>query len=172
MNKELIEQTRKINEEKFSGLLLEAGFDFVTGVPCGVLKHLIQYFNERLSNSHIYATREAEAIGLACGAYLAGKKPIVYMQNSGFLNSINDISSLLLAYKIPALLIISWRGAPGEDAPQHFLNGNITLDILKLLGIPYRLIEQGDLSPLAQFAQEQVYQGRVAAIVIKRGDFE
>jgi phosphonopyruvate decarboxylase len=166
-------ETKGIEKEKqLAQLLLGVGFNFAVGVPCGVLQHIIRHLQEKLGANHLYATRESEAIGLAGGAYLAGKKPLVYMQNSGFLNSINDISSLLLAYKIPTLLIISWRGAPGEDAPQHFLNGSITTDILKLLGIPYCLADQTDLPSLAKFANQKFAQGRVAAIVIKRGDFE
>lgn len=166
-------ETSKIaNEQKLSQLLLAAGFDFAAGVPCGVFKHLIEYLKNNLGDNHIYATRESEAIGLACGAYLAGKKPLVYMQNSGLLNTVNDISSLLLAYKMPTLLIISWRGAPGEDAPQHFLNGAITINVLDLLGIPYRLADKSDLPAIIDFANQEFGQGKVAAIVIKRGDFE
>lgn len=48
------------------------------------------------------------------------------MQNSGLMNSLNDLSSLLITYKIPILFIVSWRGAPGEDAPQHLINGIAT----------------------------------------------
>jgi len=166
-------ETYKIaNEQKLSQLLIDAGFNFAAGVPCGVFKYLIQHLKDNLGENHIYATRESEAIGLAAGAYLAGKKSLVYMQNSGLLNTVNDISSLLLAYQIPVLLIISWRGSPGEDAPQHFLNGAITLGVLDLLGIPYRLADKADLPAIVDFANQEFNQGKVVAIVIKRGDFE
>ena len=42
--------------------------------------------------------REEEGIGLACGAYFAGRNPAVVMQNSGFGNSTNAILSLLNYY--------------------------------------------------------------------------
>ena len=161
------------NQEKLlAKLLLEAGFNFAAGVPCGVIKHIIEYFEENLGANHIYATRESEAIGLACGAYLAGKTPIVYMQNSGFLNTVNDISSLLLAYKVPALLIITWRGAPGEDAPQHLLNGAITSDVLNLLGIPFQTASKAGFPTIVENAMKNVNDGKITAILIKRGDLE
>lgn len=157
-------------EKQLAKLLLEAGFDFAVGVPCGVIKYIISYFEENLGASHIFATRESEAIGLACGAYLAGKHPVVYMQNSGFLNTVNDISSLLLAYKVPVLLIITWRGAPGEDAPQHLLNGAITSDVLNLLGIPFQIMDGAGMPAIVENAMKNMSDGKTSAILIKRGD--
>lgn len=69
-------------------------------------------------NKYLPATREDEAIGIAVGAYLAHKKPVVLMQNSGFCNSIGHIKSLVNLYDIPILFIISMRGYDG-DACEH-----------------------------------------------------
>ncbi|MFA6404712.1 MAG: hypothetical protein WCW03_01815 [Candidatus Paceibacterota bacterium] len=57
---------------------IESGVNFATGVPCGVLKHIIRNLNNDTRVLHVPANRESEAIGLAAGAYLAGKTPIVY----------------------------------------------------------------------------------------------
>ena|SRR3990167_5657718 len=76
-------------------------FDFVVGVPCSDIKEFISQIE------YIPATREDEAIGIAVGAYLAGKKPLVFMQNSGLGVSINAILSLLKPYDIHITLLIS-----------------------------------------------------------------
>ena len=60
------------------------------------------------------ATREEEAFGIAAGMYLGGARPTVMLQSSGLGNSLNAITSLLIPYKIPALVIISMRGDAGE----------------------------------------------------------
>ena len=46
----------------------------------------------------VAATREEEAIGIASGAYAAGRKAAVFMQSSGFGNCINAIASLCIPY--------------------------------------------------------------------------
>lgn len=53
------------------------------------------------------------------------------------MNSLNDLSSLLITYKIPILFIVSWRGTPGEDAPQHLINGIATKKVLNSFKIPF-----------------------------------
>ena len=130
------EKNRKKLEKKFVKILIESGFDFASGVPCGVQKYIIRNFLNNPKIKHIPAVRESEAIGITAGAYLAGKNPLVYMQNSGLMDSINDITSLLTPYKIPLLLLISWRGAPGENTPQHLINGKNTKKILTTIGVP------------------------------------
>ena len=76
-------------------------FDFITGVPCSELKETLKGIN------YIPATREDEAMGVAVGAYLAGKKPLVFMQNSGLGMCGNAILSLLKPYDIKITLLIS-----------------------------------------------------------------
>ena len=112
-------------------------FDFVAGLPCGELKHFIAESNKDSSIEHIQATNERESIGLAHGAWLAGKTPSLYMQNSGLFEASNDLGSLLLPCKVPVLFVVSWRGAPGETATQHLYTGNATPKLLEAFGIPY-----------------------------------
>ncbi len=117
--------------------LVEAEINFATGVPCGVLRRVIDYLvcDERVQ--HVIVNRESEAIGVATGAYLAGRRPIVYMQNSGLFAASNDISSLLIPYRVPLLMIVTLRGDEGEDAPQHLVNGAATTQLLESFRIPY-----------------------------------
>jgi phosphonopyruvate decarboxylase len=44
---------------------------------------------------------------------------MVVMQNSGLGVSLNALGSLHLLYEIPALLLVTWRGYEGKDAPEH-----------------------------------------------------
>ena len=101
----------------FLRFLLDAGFDFFTGVPCSLVQSLIALLEER--GGYIPETREDAAIGLAAGASLAGKQPLVIMQNSGLGVCLNALASLSLLYHLPCLLLITWRGYQGKDAPEH-----------------------------------------------------
>ena len=70
------------------------------------------------------ASSEGEAMGMAGGFSMAGRVPVVLMQSDGYGNAVNPISSLQLIYKLPCLLLISWRAEPGKpDAPQHYVMG-------------------------------------------------
>ena len=112
------------------------GFDFYSGVPCSFLTPLI---NGVISDSHlsyIGAASEGEAVAIAAGAWLAGEKPVVMFQNSGLGNAVNPLTSLNFPFRIPALLIATWRGEPGRpDEPQHELMGQITHDLLSLMRV-------------------------------------
>ena len=87
-----------------SKLVLEfqnAGFNFFSGVPCGMIKPLLNELEKTVSNKNFcYLPREDICLGVACGAYLAGMKPVVLMQNSGLGHSINALASLIIPLKI------------------------------------------------------------------------
>ena len=126
--------------------LKENDIDFFTGVPDSLLKDICAYIMDNTPESkNIIAANEGNAVALAAGHYLAsGKIGMVYMQNSGLGNSVNPLTSLAdqEVYSIPMLLVIGWRGEPGEkDEPQHVKMGKITINMLEILGIPYKLLD-------------------------------
>ncbi len=118
--------------------LLDEGFDFFTGVPCSLLKSLIATLEER--GGYIPETREDAAVGLAAGAYMAGKQPVVIMQNSALGVCLNALASLSLIYDLPCLLLVTWRGYDGKDAPEHIIMGDISPRLLETLHIPHRVL--------------------------------
>jgi sulfopyruvate decarboxylase subunit alpha len=63
------------------------------------------------------------------------------MQNHGLLASINGIVSFAHLYKIPLLMLISYRGSLGERDPWQTQGGNVTEPILKALSIPYFFLD-------------------------------
>jgi sulfopyruvate decarboxylase alpha subunit len=141
---------------EFLRLLLEAGFDFFTGVPCSLAKSLIATLEER--GGYIPETREDAAVGLAAGAYMAGKKPVVIMQNSGLGVCLNALSSLSLMYDFPTLLLITWRGYQGKDAPEHLIMGDILPTLLDTLHIPYRVLSVDTVAEALSWAAETLHK--------------
>lgn len=112
------------------------GLDFYTGVPCSFLTPLINGAISRRELRYLGATSEGEAVGLAAGAWLAGRQPVVMCQNSGLGNMVNPLTSLCHPFRIPLLLVCTWRGRPGvKDEPQHEVMGRVTHDLLTVIGI-------------------------------------
>ncbi|MFD1121555.1 phosphonopyruvate decarboxylase [Methylophilus flavus] len=180
----------------FLEALQHAGVQFFTGVPDSLLKELCACFSDRLpEHKHVIAANEGGATGLAMGHYLAtGSPALVYMQNSGLGNVVNPIASLAdpQIYGIPMLMVIGWRGEMQQDGtqihdePQHVKQGQITLEQLEMMGIPFEIF-QTDLScaltqtrrllalakrrsgPVALVVRKQSFAPYKAKTVIKSG---
>lgn len=122
--------------------LRRRGFDFFVGVPDTILKGVIDVMSADPGVRYVPAAREDEAVGIAVGAFLGGRRPVVLMQNSGFANSIGALASLPFLYGVPLLMLISWRGYRGKDAPEHFVMGKCTVNLLKDVGIVAETLTQ------------------------------
>ena len=116
--------------------LSKYGYNFFTGVPCSHLTSVINGVINSKKIKYVGATSEGESVGIASGAWLAGKKSVVMIQNSGLGNTINPLTSLNYPFRIPILLISTWRGDPKtNDEPQHKLIGEKTRKILELIKV-------------------------------------
>jgi hypothetical protein len=71
---------------------------------------------------------------------------MVLMQNSGLGTSLNALVSLSLMYRLPALLLVTWRGHGGADAPEHLLMGEISPSLLEMIRIPHRVLSAKTLA--------------------------
>lgn len=169
-----------ISPESFYGWLNQHNVDFFAGVPDSLLKDICAYITSNTSQQqHIIAANEGNAIALAAGYHMAtGKIPLVYMQNSGIGNAVNPLLSLTdkQVYNIPILLMIGWRGEPGvKDEPQHVTQGEVTLDLLKTIGVPCIVLSNNETEARKQ-VEEAIKHAKnnnsAHAIVVRKGTFE
>jgi sulfopyruvate decarboxylase subunit alpha len=115
--------------------LRASGLDFFLSVPCKLLAGLIDRLQADTEVIYTPVTREEEGVGMACGAYLAGRRPAIVMQNSGFGNSANAILSLLNYYRVPVVFVVSHRGSDGEPIEAQRMMGGAITDLLKVIGV-------------------------------------
>ncbi len=108
----------------------------MSALPETWLVHLIRMAEEDPAMKLVRLAKEEEGVGISAGAYLAGVNSAMLMQNHGFLASINGIVSLALLYRIPLLLLISYRGHWGEKDPWQTQGGLATEPLLRTLSIP------------------------------------
>lgn len=119
--------------------LVSEGYNFFTGVPDSALK----VFQNNIIESdfeHVIATNEGQAVGIAFGAEVVGKKSCIYLQNSGLGNIINPITSLCMPFKIKPLLIIGHR----HTLEQHKVMGETDEKILQTIGYQNYIIVKGE----------------------------
>ena len=138
-----------ITTESFGTALRSRGFNLFTGVPCSYLKPFI---NDALNHADfIHVANEGEAVAVAAGAWLGGRRPVVLFQNSGLTNAMSPLASLVHPYHLPLLGLVTLRGEPGvPDAPQHTLMGSITTRLLDLLGITWAFLDQEEAAAVQQ----------------------
>ncbi len=129
-----------IEAEAFIEALRASGHTFFSGVPCSFLKPFINYVIDDASLDYVGAASEGEAVGITMGAYLGGRKTVTMCQNSGLGNMVNPLTSLNQPFRIPTLVISTWRGEPGvKDEPQHEQMGRILPALFDTLEIPWKM---------------------------------
>ncbi|MEB2298854.1 phosphonopyruvate decarboxylase [Lysinibacillus xylanilyticus] len=162
-----------LNTSEFGNELKRLGFNFYSGVPCSFLKNLINYsINEC---EYIAAANEGDAVAIASGAYLGGRKSVVLMQNSGLTNCISPLTSLNYPFQIPILGFVSLRGEPGlNDEPQHELMGQITTQLLDLMQIKWQFLSFDDSEAKRQLeeANKWIEANRPFFFVVRKETFK
>lgn len=125
----------------FNGLK-QCDVRLLSALPETWLVHLIRMADEDPEVTLVRLAKEEEGVGISAGAHFAGVRSAMLMQNHGFLASINGIVSFAHLYKIPLLMLISYRGTFGERDPWQTQGGNVTEALLRALGIPYTVLDE------------------------------
>jgi phosphonopyruvate decarboxylase len=161
-----------INTEIFGLELKKLGFDFYCGVPCSYLNPFINFaINEC---EYVTSVNEGEAVAIAAGASIGGRKSVILMQNSGLSNAASPLTSLIFPFRIPILGFISHRGEPGlADEPQHELMGQITGEMLSIMKINWEYLSLDFAVAMDQLhrAQESLKKNEPYFFIVKKGTF-
>jgi phosphonopyruvate decarboxylase len=162
-----------ISTQQFGNELKKLGYDFYSGVPCSFLKYLINYaINEC---DYVMAANEGDAVAIASGAYLGGKKSVVLMQNSGLTNATSPLTSLNYTFQLPVLGFVSLRGEEGlGDEPQHELMGQITEKMLKLMKVKWAYLSDDfeEVKKQLKKADRFIAKKETFFFVVKKGTFD
>lgn len=148
-------------------VLADAGVGFAASVPCNTLGGLLDAIRDDGRVVHVAVTREEEGVGLCAGAALAGKLPVLLMQNSGLGNCINALLSLTGLYNLPLLLIASLRGGPDETIAAQVPMGRATTPLLGTLGIRFVELRHPDELPHLREIAAYAAEGHLAAAVVQ-----
>jgi sulfopyruvate decarboxylase subunit alpha len=122
--------------------LKECDVRLVSALPETWLVHLIRMTDQDPEMTLVRLAKEEEAVGISAGAHFAGVKSAMLMQNHGFLAAINGIVSFAHLFRIPLLMLISYRGSFGEKDPWQTQGGNVTEPVLRALRIPYFFLDK------------------------------
>ncbi len=155
------------------------GFEWYAGVPCSYLTPFINYVLQDESLHYVSMANEGDAVALIAGVTLGGesgrpyRRGIAMMQNSGLGNAVSPLTSLTWTFRLPQLLIVTWRGQPGvADEPQHALMGPITPTLLDTMEIRWELFptDPEAIGPVLDRALAHMDEtGRPYALLMQKG---
>ena len=165
-----------IETKEFYDYLISKELDFFVGVPDSLLKNLCSCIKENSDKkSNIIAVNEGNAVAIASGYHITSSKlGVVYMQNSGIGNAVNPLLSLADedVYNIPMLLIVGWRGQPGQkDEPQHVKQGKVTLSLFETMGIETVILDYNYEQQIDYCINYMKQYNKPIALVVKKHSF-
>jgi len=150
----------------------ERGYDHYAGVPCSLLTPFINYVIGAGHLNYVSAANEGDAVAIAAGAWIGGRRGVAMMQNSGLGNAVSPLTSLTYAFRIPVLIVCTHRGAPGvADEPQHELMGRITGALFDTIDVPWTTFPREPAAiPWVLDAVERAAQSRRSYALVMEKD--
>lgn len=127
-----------MREDHVLDRLSALGVDTVASLPCDRTQDLCALLPERFRTVNL--TREEDGVGICAGLAMAGGRPVLHMQSSGFGNSLNAIMSLTVTFGLPLPVLASWRGVYREAIPAQVPFNRAVPAVLAALGIPCTVI--------------------------------
>jgi sulfopyruvate decarboxylase subunit alpha len=124
--------------------LAACGVRLVASLPDNWLMKLIQTIDHDRRFVHVPVNREESAVGLCSGTYMGAMGSAALMGASGFMTVIYAITKINYTYEIPLFLMLTLRGAAGDNHKHHISNGLYLRPVLDAINLPYQVIDDPD----------------------------
>ena len=147
-------QNVSLNPQTVLEAMIKNGVTHVVWLPDSETNWLYVLMKAEPSLHLITVSREGLAFPLSAGLYLAGKVPIIVIQNTGLMESGNSMRGWAIDLSIPVVLMVGYRGWT-----RHGVNKDTaaiyTERFLNAFGINYYLIENNADAPRISIAFEE-----------------
>src|SRR5262245_22148077 len=149
-----------------------ANVEFVLSVPdivtsSGLLRPIANDPTLRL----IRVCKEDECVGIASGLMYTGKRALILIQYTGFLDSLNAIRAVAVEYKQPICMMVGLLGHEPERAPTDSGRYGVRIiePICDAMGIPHHLVSQdSDVAKIKPAIEKAFADSFPVAILIGR----
>lgn len=149
-----------------------AGVQFVLSVPdivtsAGLLVPIAADRTLKL----VRVCKEDEAVAISAGLSFCGKRSLLLIQHTGFLDSINAVRAVAMEYALPVVMMVGLLEKEAGVAPRKSRRYGVRImePILDAMGMNHRLIETGADVPVIESAIEEAYaQSKPVALLIGR----
>src|SRR3972149_8268851 len=104
--------------------LIEAGINFVALMPDSEFAKVQAQLHDHPDIRCVSVSNEAIGVALCAGAWLGGKMPALLIPTAGLLVASWPLASICMAWGLPIILIIPYRGEMGDGfwvmRPYHY----------------------------------------------------
>ena len=129
---------------RFMEALKEADVSVVTALPESLLGTVFRLCDQDNEIHYVPVSNEAEMPGICAGTYLAGKRAVMIMENSGLRQACEPIARLAFQHAMPMVIIMSYRGEWGEQNWWGHNHAQVMEPLLGALRIPHRFVRELD----------------------------
>ena len=141
----------------------------VVGVPDNGSRALFELLWAEPTIEVIPVTREGEAFALASGLYLGGKRPLVLIQNTGFLEAGDALRGTAHNMRIPLVILIGYRGYETMASGAERVDSAATFfePTLKAWQLPYSLLhDDRDVTLISEAFRLAAESSLPAAVIL------
>ena len=139
------------------------------GVPDNGSARIYEHLRSESGIEVITVTREGEAFAVASGLYVGGKKPVIIIQNTGFLESGDAIRGTVVNMRVPVVVFIGYRGYHNRDTDGQWVDSVATFlePTLKAWNLPYEMLEtDADISSITRAFEQAAATSLPAAVLL------
>ena len=113
------------------------------GVPDNGSARIYELLRTEPEIEVITVTREGEAFAVAAGLYVGGKKPVIIIQNTGFLESGDAFRGTVVNMRVPVVVFIGYRGYRNRDTDGQWVDSVASFlePTLEAWHLPYEMLE-------------------------------
>lgn len=135
-----------VSAQKVVDALKKQNITHAIGVPDNGSARIYELLREEQEIDVITVTREGEAFAIAAGLYVGGKKPLIIIQNTGFLESGDAIRGTVINMQVPVVVFIGYRGYNNRDTDGKWVDSAATFlePTLQAWNLPYQLMITDD----------------------------
>ena len=113
------------------------------GVPDNGSARIYELLRAEPEIEVITVTREGEAFAVAAGLYIGGRKPVIIIQNTGFLESGDAFRGTVVNMRVPVVVFIGYRGYRNRDTDGQWIDSVASFlePTLQAWNLPYDMLE-------------------------------
>ncbi|MCH8870245.1 MAG: hypothetical protein IIC85_11085 [Chloroflexi bacterium] len=158
-------QTQVLSPETMIDEFKKNGVTHVVTIPDSETNYLYELMAKQDWLDIVPVSREGESLGVALGLNVAGKTPVVLIQNTGMMESGDSIRGMALDAGFPLVMIVGYRGWTRHGITTDTA-ATYTEPFLHAFGIKYFLVEYDEDGDRISAAFEEAKRTRRPVAVL------
>ncbi len=146
--------------------LRAGGVEVAAYLPDSWLTPLINQVIEDPAITHVRVSREDDAMAVAGGAALMGKRAAVLCQNAGMLLSANVLAAFALHHQLPLVIVAAARGEANDGFYYQMYKGQVSADVAAAIGLTVHHVNGPEDDWLFERASEQAWLQRRPVLLL------